>query len=109
SETFFQRAVSLAEAKGGRKGAASAYIDIGVAYQTLRKLPKAISNFESSRSIYQELNDSFGQGLALYRLASAHNGATATRPEAPHLADQSLALLATALAGLEAAGDQKGL
>lgn len=108
-EMFFQRAVSLAEANGGRKAAAAAYIDIGVAYQSLRKTPQSIAQFERSRSMYQEINDSLGLGLALYRLASAYNTIAATRAQAPQLTDQALALLSQALPGVEASRDQKGL
>jgi tetratricopeptide (TPR) repeat protein len=109
AETYFQQAVALAEKKGGKKGAASAYLDIGMAYQSLRQFSKATASFDRARSLYQELNDSYGQGMALYRLASLYTTSTARKAEAIQLADQSLALLAQALPGLESSGDKKGL
>jgi tetratricopeptide (TPR) repeat protein len=109
SQAYFQKAVVLAEQTGDRKAGASAYLDVGVAYQGLRNYALAIPNFERARSIYQEVNDSFGQGMALYRLATVHNLTPATKAKAPELADQSLAQLALALPGVWSSGDKKGL
>jgi tetratricopeptide (TPR) repeat protein len=109
SERYLQKAVALAEQQSDKKVAASAYIDIGSAYQSLRKLPLAISNFERARSLYAEISDSFGQGIALYRLTSAHRVNSATRAQASETAHRSLDLLAQSLPGLAASGDRKSL
>jgi tetratricopeptide (TPR) repeat protein len=109
AETYFKQAVDLAEKKGGKKEAASAYTEIGVAYQGRRQFRKAITNFETSRTLYRELNDSVGLGMALYRLAVLYDAFAATKAQAQTFADQSLALLGQQLSELESSGDTKAL
>ena len=109
TEKYFHRAVDLARKKAGPAGAASTYLDIGVAYQSIRRYPLAIENFERSRSLYQELNDDLGQGLALYRLAAAKNLVPSLKPQATELANQSLAFLTPALPKLDPAKQEKKL
>jgi tetratricopeptide (TPR) repeat protein len=107
--TYFKQAVALAEKNGGKKEAAAAYTEIGVAYQGKRQFRNAITNFETSRTIYKELNDTVGLGMSLYRLAVLYDAASATKAQAQELADQSLALLGQQLPALESSGDTKAL
>ncbi|MGH9929733.1 MAG: hypothetical protein ACREA9_10985 [Pyrinomonadaceae bacterium] len=106
AETYFEQALALGEKKSGKKGAASAYMVIGAAYQSQRQFSKAIANFEISRTLYQELKEPYGLGMALYRLAAIYEP---NKAKATPLADQSLELLAQALPGIESSGDKKDL
>jgi tetratricopeptide (TPR) repeat protein len=107
--SYFKDAVELAQKHGGKKAAAAAHLDVGVASQSLRNRRLAIPYYEQALALYKEIDDTFGQGMALYRLSAIYNVFRDTRPKVTETADSSLAFLSRAIPGLELSNDKKSL
>lgn len=109
AENYFGKAIAFAEQHGGSKSAAPAYLDVGVQYSTLGKTTLAFANFEQSLKLYEGLNDTFGQAMALYRLASTATRIRDKRPLSEGFAERSLALFTRALPEAQVSNNKKNL
>ncbi|HET7113024.1 MAG TPA: hypothetical protein VFI57_05235, partial [Pyrinomonadaceae bacterium] len=100
AQQYFQAAINLAQQQADKKIAATAYMEIGVAYR-LPSRAKATDYFQKALTIYQAEGDLYGQAMALYRLSSVSSATKSLE-----LAGQALPIFDRVLPTLQASDKQ---
>jgi tetratricopeptide (TPR) repeat protein len=100
AQPYFQAAINLAQQQADKKIAATAYMEIGVAYRLPSRL-KATDYFQKALTIYQAEGDLYGQAMALYRLSSVSSATKSLE-----LAGQALPIFDRVLPTLQASDKQ---